>query len=94
MVSVQNYSRILIESTTFIGIAALAGSTPIVKHFPGASLKGLLLSGGLGAATIVSNEWMFSGEECDRNRRICITAGLLFSAILAPTYCKSADRAC
>lgn len=92
MFPIQNSSinsRIYIESAAFIGMAVLAGSTRLIQYFPGASTKELLLSAGLGSATIAGSEWMFSGKGSDQNRRICIVAGLVLSTILSSYIIKT-----
>jgi len=73
----------------FVGAAFLAGSKRLIKHFPGASQKGLLFSAALGGAGVVASSLKNSGEGSDYDRRVYSIAGLALTAIASPTLAKT-----
>ena len=73
----------------FVAAAFLAGSKRLIKHFPGASQKGLVCSTALGSAGVIASGLKNSGEGCDYDRRVYSIAGLAITAIAAPALAKS-----
>ena len=73
----------------FVSAAFLAGSKRLIKHFPGASQKGLLCSAALGSAGVVASGLKNTGDSADFNRRVYTIAGLAITAIAAPALAKT-----
>ena len=73
----------------FVAAAFLAGSKRLIKHFPGASQKGLLFSAALGSVGVIASGLKNSGEGSDYDRRVYTIAGLAITAIAAPALAKT-----
>lgn len=72
----------------FVGTALLAGSKRLIKHFPGASQKGLFCSAAFGSVGVIVSGLKNSEDDDDYNRRVYTIAGLALTAIAAPTMAK------
>ena len=64
-------------------VAALFASMQATLHyFPGATRKSLLCAAGLSGVGVVGSGMIFSDQESERRRRICIAVGLVLSALI------------
>ena len=68
--------------TALFAIAALIASTQrIMPYFPEASRESLLCAAGLSGTGVVGAGMIFSNQESDQTRRICIAASLWLSSL-------------